>query len=204
MYKEEKDMNTAQPIRKAEDLERLKLFYKVEIPHPRNYLLIIMGLNTALRISDILALTWQDVYDFNNQKLKDHIIIVEQKTGKNSSILMNQNLENALEEYRKHLIRNEREIRPDLVLFESLGFDNQPITRVQAFRIIKKAAVACNISGVVSCHSLRKTFGYHAWQQGISPVLLMNIYNHSSFQVTQRYLGIEQDDRDKVFENIII
>jgi len=197
-------MNTAQPIRKAEDLERLKLFYKVEIPHPRNYLLIIMGLNTALRISDILTLTWEDVYDFNNQKLKDHIIIVEQKTGKYSSILMNQNLENALEEYKKHLVDNENGIRPELFLFESLGFENQPITRVQAFRIIKKAAVACNIPGVVSCHSLRKTFGYHAWQQGISPVLLMNIYNHSSFQVTQRYLGIEQDDRDKVFEKIVI
>ena len=70
--------------------------------------------------------------------------------------------------------------------------------------IIKKAANACNISGVVSCHSLRKTFGYHAWKQGISPVLLMNIYNHSSFVVTQRYLGIEQDDRDNVFKTITI
>ena len=56
--------------------------------------------------------------------------------------------------------------------------------------------------GVVSCHSLRKTFGYHAWRQGVPPVLLMNIYNHSSFQVTKRYLGIEQDDRDRIFKNI--
>lgn len=197
-------MNTAQPIRKAEDLEHLKSYYKVQVPHPRNYLLIITGLNTALRISDILSLRWSDVYDFKNKGLKDHIIIVEQKTGKNSSILMNQNLENALKGYQEYLINNENGIRPDLFLFASLGFDNQPISRVQAFRIIKKAAKACNISGAVSCHSLRKTFGYHAWKQGISPVLLMNIYNHSSFQVTQRYLGIEQDDRDKVFENIII
>ena len=72
-------------------------------------------------------------------------------------------------------------VRANDYIFESLGFENKPITRIQAFRIIKRAAEACNISGVVSCHSLRKTFGYHAWQQGISPVLLMNIYNHSSF-----------------------
>lgn len=197
-------MNTAQPIRKQEDLENLKSYYKVKVPNPRNYLLIIMGLNTALRISDILQLQWKDVYDFKNNCLNEHIIIVEQKTGKYSSIAVNESLENALEKYRNALISRGKVIKPETYIYESFGFDNQPISRVQAFRIIKKAANACNISGVVSCHSLRKTFGYHAWKQGISPVLLMNIYNHSSFVVTQRYLGIEQDDRDNVFKTITI
>jgi len=197
-------MNTAQPIRKPEDLENLKSYYKVKVPNPRNYLLIIMGLNTALRISDILQLQWKDVYDFKNNCLNEHIIIVEQKTGKYSSIAVNESLENALEKYRNVLISRGKIIKPETYIYESFGFDNQPISRVQAFRIIKKAANACNISGVVSCHSLRKTFGYHAWKQGISPVLLMNIYNHSSFVVTQRYLGIEQDDRDNVFKTITI
>lgn len=27
----------------------------------------------------------------------------------------------------------------------------------------------------------------------------MVIYNHSSFQITKRYLGIEQDDKDRIF-----
>lgn len=197
-------MNTAQPIRKPEDLENLKAYYKIKDPQPRNYLLIIMGLNTALRISDILQLKWKDVYDFKKKCFNDHIIIVEQKTGKNSSIAVNDNLEQALVQYREFQIHNGKEIEPETYLYESFGFDNQPISRVQAFRIIKRAATACNISGVVSCHSLRKTFGYHAWKQGVSPVLLMNIYNHSSFVVTQRYLGIEQDDRDNVFKTITI
>jgi len=197
-------MNTAQPIRKPEDLENLKSYYKVKVPNPRNYLLIIMGLNTALRISDILQLQWKDVYDFKNNCLNEHIIIVEQKTGKYSSIAVNESVEYALEKYRNALISKGKIIKPETYIYESFGFDNQPISRVQAFRIIKKAANACNISGVVSCHSLRKTFGYHAWKQGISPVLLMNIYNHSSFVVTQRYLGIEQDDRDNVFKTITI
>ena len=79
---------------------------------------------------------------------------------------------------------------------------NKPISRVQAFRIISKAADECNIKQPVSCHSLRKTFGYQAWKQGISPALLTNIYNHSSYKVTVRYLGIEQNDRDEAFRNI--
>ena len=197
-------MNTAQPIRKSEDLENLKSYYKVKVPHPRNYLLIVMGLNTALRISDILQLQWDDVYDFVNQCLKEHIILVEQKTGKHSRIAINKNLREALEQYREYLLNKNETIFPTEYLYASVGFDNKPITRVQAFRIIKRAANDCHIAGTISCHSLRKTFGYHAWKKGIPPVLLMNIYNHSSFMVTQRYLGIEQDDRDDVFKKINI
>ena len=73
---------------------------------------------------------------------------------------------------------------------------------MQAFRIIKKVAAYHNIPGVICCHSLRKTFGYHAWRQGVQPAMLVSIYNHSSYEVTKRYLGIEQEDRDRIFQQI--
>ena len=76
---------------------------------------------------------------------------------------------------------------------------DKPISRIQAFRIISSAAKKCLLSQKVSCHSLRKTFGYHAWKKGVSPALLTSIYNHSSYKITTRYLGIDQDDRDEVF-----
>lgn len=72
------------------------------------------------------------------------------------------------------------------------------------YRIIRKAAENSGLSGVISPHSLRKTFGYYAWKQGVPPVLLMEIYHHSSFDITKRYLGIEQDDRDEVFRKICL
>ena len=81
---------------------------------------------------------------------------------------------------------------------------NKAITRTHADRIIKQAAQYAHVSGVISCHSLRKTFGYQAWKQGMSPVVLVKIYNHSSYEITKRYLGIEQDDKDEVFKNIVI
>ena len=194
-------MNLAEPIKKTRDLENIKSYYKDIRPNPRNELLIILGLNTALRISDILALKWQDVYDFEQKDYRNHINIVEQKTGKTTQIYINNNVLEALHSYKSYLKQKKRAIQKDSFLF-SHSNKNIPISRVQAFRIIKQAVDYYNISGVISCHSLRKTFGYHAWKQGASPVILVTVFNHSSYQVTKRYLGIEQDDKDKIFKKI--
>ena len=68
--------------------------------------------------------------------------------------------------------------------------------------IVKEAAAQTTNSRMVSCHSMRKTFGYHAWKQGTQPALLMGLFNHSSYDVTKRYLGIEQDEKDSVYLKI--
>lgn len=194
-------MNSAEPIKKANDLSKLKNYYKEIHPNPRNELLIILGLNTALRISDILALKWEDVYDFEWKEYKKHIHISEQKTGKTTQIYMNHNVQEALYSYKSNLKQKKQTIEKDRFLF-SHSNKNVPISRTQAFRIIKNAADYYKISGVISCHSLRKTFGYHAWKQGASPVVLVEVFNHSSYQVTKHYLGIEQEDKDKIFQKI--
>jgi integrase len=71
---------------------------------------------------------------------------------------------------------------------------------VQAHRIVRAGGESIGLE--VSCHSLRKTFGYHAWKNGTPPALLMKIYNHSGFEVTKRYLCIEQEDKDAVFKGV--
>ena len=195
------NMNSAEPIKKANDLSKLKNYYKEIRPNPRNELLIILGLNTALRISDILTLKWEDVYDFEWKEYRKHINIAEQKTGKSTQIYMNHNVQDALHSYKAHLKEKKQNPERDSFLFTHSN-KNLPISRTQAFRIIKNAADYYKISGVISCHSLRKTFGYHAWKQGASPVVLVDVFNHSSYQVTKHYLGIEQEDKDKIFRKI--
>lgn len=194
-------MNSAEPIKKAKDLMKIKNYYKDINPNPRNELLIILGLNTALRISDILSLKWKEVYDFEQKEYKNHINIVEQKTGKTTQIYMNHNVQESLHNYKTYLKKKNRVPQKDSFIFTHSN-KNVPISRVQAFRLIKDAAEYYHISGVISCHSLRKTFGYHAWKQGASPVILVEVFNHSSYQVTKRYLGIEQEDKDKIFQKI--
>ena len=89
-------------------------------------------------------------------------------------------------------------------LFQSRVGYNRHIGRNRAYSIIKKAWIELGYEGNISCHSLRKTFGYHAWQNGVSPAIIMTIYNHSSMEITKRYLSIDQDDKDQVYQTIIL
>lgn len=196
-------MSTTKPIKDKQTLEDFKNYYLTKKEY-RNHLLIILGLNTALRISDILTLKWKNVISVNSHTFKKHIYLIEQKTNKESIIALNKSALEALELYLKSKNKNPCSINLEGYIFESRNHTGNPISRSQAFRIIKAAAQACGLEENISCHSLRKTFGYVAWKQGVSPVMLMNIYNHSSFQITKRYLSIEQDERDEVFNSINI
>ena len=195
-------MKITQPIRDIVELKKIKKYFREVKPNKRNSLLIICGLNTALRISDILKLRWKDVYNENLLSFKSHIDVKEQKTGKKTTVFINKNLKEAFASFLKDIIAKKGKLCEVMEQFIFLGqkSTDKPISRIQAFRIISEAAKKCLLSHKVSCHSLRKTFGYHAWKKGVSPALLTSIYNHSSYKITTRYLGIEQDDRDEVFE----
>lgn len=190
-------MGTTQPIKSMKELDDLKNYYLTQKPNLRNYALICTGVNTALRIGDILNLTWADVYDFDTRTFRNHIIIREKKTGKQNIIAPNKNMIYGLQLYMDSL----SDIFPSHFIFSGRHTE-LPISRVQAFRIIKDACSKLHLPNNISCHSLRKTFGYHAWVSGVNPAILMIIYNHSSFQITKRYLGIDQEDKDKVFLNL--
>lgn len=109
-----------------------------------------------------------------------------------------QALLDALEKYRESLDK----VFPEHYLFKSRKGSNQPISRQRAYMIIKEAVNDLGMDYNISCHSLRKTFGYQAWKNGVQPALLMSIYNHSSYEITKRYLCIDQDERDTVFLNM--
>lgn len=192
-------MSTTQPIRDPEKLHAFKDYYWKLHPNIRNYTLCILSLNTALRITDVLHLKWGDIYDFSRKKFLSHITVTERKTQKTNTVALNAAARDVLNFY---MMSTPSYPTVQTYLFPSRKGENQPLSRYQAFRIIKEAAEAVGLGQHISCHSMRKTFGYYAWRQGTPPALLMNIYNHSSYQITKRYLGIEQDDKDNVFMNI--
>lgn len=191
-------MAKTEPIRKIQDIEKLKNYLK-KSNRSRDYLLFTLGVNTALRISDILSLKYNDVIDFESGKVKGHVNLKEQKTGKDKCCFLNEVCVRAINEYHR-----ETNGSKDDYLFQSRKGTNQPITRQRAYCIIKEAASHIGLDAQISCHSMRKTFGYHAWKTGVSPAVIMEIFNHSSMKTTMIYLGINQDDADDVYRKILL
>ena len=122
-------MSTTQPIRNMDKLRQFKEYFRYVKPNARNYMLIIIGLNTALRISDILHLTYGDIFDFNEKKWKTHIRIKEQKTGKTNQIYINTEIRKTLEQYSDYSVS-----KPTDWLFNSQMHTNQPLSRYQAYQ----------------------------------------------------------------------
>ena len=172
-------MKYVQPIRDKNKIEEIKSYLKQN--GSRDLLLFTMGINTGLRISDLLKLK---VIDVRN---KSHVEIKEQKTGKIKRFPLLGNLQSMIEEYVRGRLDNE-------YLFRSREGANKPITRVMAYLIINEACQKAEITDSIGTHTLRKTFGNHHYQQFHEVAILQYLLNHSSPSITLRYIGITQDN----------
>jgi integrase len=182
-------MELVQPIRDKELIEKFKNELRNKGGN-KNYLLFVIGINTGLRISDILNLKVSDV------KNKTHINIREQKTDKTKRFLINSQLRQEIDIYIDRM--NEEQY-----LFYSRNGSNKPITRVQAYRILNDVAKDLGLVEV-GTHTLRKTFGYWHYQQYKDVAILQDIFNHSAPSVTLRYIGITDDIKDKTIEGFYL
>lgn len=176
-------MATVQPIK---DIEKIECF-KVESMRQsyRDYMIVLFGFNTGLRIGDILPLKVSDVRD------RTHITLTEQKTRKSKRISI-LSIRTEIDKYIKGMEDND-------YLFPSRQVNSKGekvnITVTQAYRALKKIADKCGIEDF-GTHSLRKSFGYHYYQKTNDLVMLAEIFNHSSLAITRRYIGITQEDID--------
>lgn len=183
-------MNNVLPIKDKNKLEELKEEFKKT--GTRNFMWFYTGINTGLRISDLLSLNRNDVRDINNN-MKSHITIVEKKSKKEKRFPICNGLYFELEKYTRNMKFGE-------FLFKSQIGVNSPITTVQAYRIIKAAANSIGLENI-GTHSMRKTFGYFHYQQYHDIAMLQSIFNHSSPSITLRYIGISQEEIDKSYSN---
>ncbi|MEH7217206.1 site-specific integrase [Bacillus toyonensis] len=180
-------MNFVQPIRDPEQIQQIKEYLKEK--NARNYILFVMGINTGLRISDILKLKVGDVQG-------SHISMREMKTGKQKRIQITSALKRELKWFSEG-----REIGE--YLLKSRKGKNRPIGRSMAYKILKSTAAEFGLAEI-GTHTLRKTYGYHMYMQTKNIALLMEIFNHSSEKVTLRYIGVNQDAMDKAMSRFKI
>ena len=196
-------MKTVEPIRDNKTIKNMRAILKSQ--SIRNELLFILGINIGLRIGDILKLKVKDLTKSNTKAPKDYVIITEIKTRKTKKFYIGDIVKKVIENYMKE--NNNPEF--DTYIFLSKKGVNRPITRQQAYRIINNAAESLGIverndqgnliHGEIGTHTLRKTFGYHSFQNGTSLELLMDLFNHSSKTQTLRYIGITEDQKKEVY-----
>lgn len=148
----------------------------------RDYLFFVMGINLGLRLSELLHVKVEGVAV--DGKVNDFYLL---ENG--HLIYMNKHVKQAISEYL-----HKRSLEPGDYLFKSQKC-SAPITRQQAYRIINKAAKEVGVPGKVGTHTLRKTFGYHAYRSGVAVSLLQKHFNHTSPSETLRYLGIDKHEK---------
>lgn len=183
-------MNFVQPIREPSKIEEMKR--ELKKTGTRDYLLFYMGINTGLRISDIIKLKVKDILN-PDRTMKTHIDIIEEKTEKKKKFKINNGLVEELKQFTLNMDFED-------YIFQSRKGNNQPITRVQAYRILNNAGEKIGLEEI-GTHTLRKTFGYHFYQQTKDVALLQELFNHSAPSVTLRYIGINQDKIDQAYDN---
>ena len=151
-------------------------------------LLIALGCFTGLRISDILALRWEQILS------TEEFTIIEKKTGKKRVLRLNSQLQQHIQECYEH-------IQPIGLKAPILVSQKGTIFTIQRINVILKEIKRKYRLKVknFSCHSLRKTFGRQVYNMNsenseLALVKLMELFNHSSLAITKRYLGLRQEE----------
>ena len=176
-----------EPIRRLKDIATIK---KMLAGEPRNLALFIVGINTALRASDLARLT---VAQVRHLSPGDDVEIREKKTGKARRVTMNK----ACIKVVRDLLKT-KSLRADDPLFKSKK--GGMLTVQSIHRLVKGWCRAINLKGNYGSHTLRKTFGYHkrvTYNYGLAE--LCDLFGHSSQKITLEYLCIQPEEIKSIY-----
>lgn len=175
-------LNFDSALNKALKLIKTEKNYKIGF-------LVVFGINSGLRISDILKITHEDLKN-------DTVTLMESKTNKKRVIKLNDNIKKA------YVLLQERGTNNVGSIF--LTNQNTVYSRQYINRKLKEIFGSKSLS--ISTHSLRKTFGRRVWENNQESdkalLYLSEIFNHSSPAITKRYLGIRQEEFDDIYMNL--
>lgn len=172
----------------------------------RNKMLFLIGINVGIRGSDLRTLKWSFFFEKHNGELKwknCYVLqpIKQRKQKKFIKLFFNNTVWKAVNDYIKEFPFDSL----DDYLFSSRK-GNKPILVQSLWRIIKDTACEAGIEQNIGSHSLRKSFGFWCWHKAEDKnkalVILQQIFNHSSTQVTSRYIGILDDEIEDMFNSI--
>jgi integrase len=177
-----------QPIRSKAQIDKMKWALKRHCSK-RDYILFLIGINTGLRVSDLLNLKTNQILKLKNKKEKE-FQIKEGKTKKARMVRISSIFDKVL--------AYASEVDSEW-LFPSRKGD-KPISKIQAYRQLQKAGEWAEIESI-GTHTMRKTFGYHLYKQTGNVAMLQEILNHSHPKITLTYIGINKEETDNELDN---
>ena len=175
--------NLVEPIKSKKDIDRIEKY--LEKHSRRNRLIFAFGVNTGLRVSDILGLNVEDVEG------KNYVEIREKKTGKYKRFPLNSKLKALIKDYLKER-ENLYAIGDETPLF--VGKKHHRLHRSQVYRFLNEACEQLGIAANIGTHSMRKSFGYHFYKSGGELLTLMKMYKHENPTITLLYIMWDDDD----------
>ena len=182
-----------QPITELRDIKSIK---RLLADHPRDRMLFVMGINTGLRVQDLLALKVGDVKD---RKVGDRVQLREKKTGKENVYIVNKEIHAVVQDYLA--VADAQDFH---FLFKSRKGRNSHLTTIAITKAVKRWCSAINLKGNYGAHTLRKTWTYHQrTTYGVSWAVLAERLNHSSPSVTRRYMGVQAEEVEQALLNAI-
>lgn len=163
----------------------------------RMSLLIGCGSFFGLRISDLLTLDWEMLLN------GDSFILTEKKTGKRRIVKINA-------DFRKHILDCYNALQISDMNEKCFLSKKNVVFSIQRVNVkLKEIKSKYNLKiEHFSTHSLRKTFGRRVVASAgenseMALIKLSELFNHSTPQITRRYLGLRQEELMEVYDTLI-
>ena len=160
----------------------------------RDYVLFEIGINIGIRVTDF---TKQKV-SFYREACRLGYVELEpaktKKTHKKVNIPISEAMNKLISSYIKDMDDND-------YMFPSRK-GGSALTRQQVYNIINDAASYVGIAESIGCHGMRKTFGYWHYFYNKDVRMLMDIFNHSSEEITLRYIGVTDENKRDSMKNM--
>lgn len=183
-----------EPIRKMEDVKRFYTWLN-ENATPREAECFLIGCNVALRAGDLLKLKFSD---FGGK----FIALNEQKTGKYKRIPITPVITEAVDRLKTYCASKNFKAT---YLFQSTGNRAyhlcQPICIQWLSVNFKRAAKALGFDHNINTHTMRKTWGYHAYERNEDILYIQALFNHSNQRVTLNYIGVTRSTIEQMYRD---
>ena len=173
-----------QPLRTEKEINVFLFALSKNKYDERDTFLFLIGINSGLRMSDIVKLKKKESAHSTNPR------VVEQKTGK-ARILYLSSMKELIQAYTK-------DMQEEDFLFPSAKGGHLAVNTV--YQMFQMAADFLEMKNI-GTHTLRKTFGYHYYQRTHDIATLMEIFGHSSEKITKRYIGLREEEISKTLKN---